>query len=204
MYLFLFVQVGRQRAETLNIDLRPDADPAFEFVEGNAQQLPLENTSVDSYTIAFGIRCVITSSSPDSFLRFRNCTDINAVLHEAFRVLRPGGRFMCLEFSHVTNPVLSTMYNLYSFNVIPPMGHLIASMVLIAIFANINLLAGDFDSYKYLVESIRKFPTQEVFAEQIRSAGFHNVTYENLTFGVVAIHSGFKPFADENIHKSTE
>jgi len=86
---------------------------------------------------------------------------------------------MCLEFSHVENPVFSSIYNFYSFNVIPPLGYLVAS---------------DFDSYKYLVESIRKFPTQEMFSELIRRAGFLNVTYENLTFGVVCIHSGFKPF----------
>ena len=98
-------------------------------------------------------------------------------LSEAHRVLRPGGRFMCLEFSHVTNPVLGSLYDLYSFQVIPPMG---------------KVLAGDWDSYQYLVESIRKFPDQETFRDMIRNAGFKGVTYENLTFGVSAVHSGFK------------
>lgn len=98
-------------------------------------------------------------------------------LAEAYRVLKPGGRFMCLEFSHVSNPLIGSLYDLYSFQVIPPMG---------------KVLAGDWDSYQYLVESIRKFPDQETFRNMIKEAGFQAVTYENLTYGVSAIHSGFK------------
>ncbi len=98
-------------------------------------------------------------------------------LLEAHRVLRQGGRFLCLEFGHVDNPVLSSMYDAYSFQVIPPLG---------------KVLAGDWKSYQYLVESIRKFPPQQQFKEMIEEAGFRAVTYENLLFGIAAIHSGFK------------
>ena len=92
-------------------------------------------------------------------------------------MLKPGGRFLCLEFSHVENPVMSSIYETYSFEVIPPMG---------------MVLAGDWDSYQYLIESIRRFPTQEDFRQKIKNAGFKVVSYENLTFGISAIHSGFK------------
>ena len=96
---------------------------------------------------------------------------------EAYRVLKPGGRFLCLEFSHVDDPVINAIYETYSFEVIPPTG---------------MVLSGDWDSYQYLVESIRKFPKQKDFREKIKAAGFKVVTYENLTFGIAAIHSGFK------------
>ena len=129
---------------------------------GDAQSLEFRNETFDSYTIAFGIR---------------NVVDINKALKEAYRVLKPGGRFLCLEFSHVENPVVEQMYEFYSFQVIPPMG---------------KVLAGDWDSYQYLVESIRRFPNQEDFSEMISNAGFRCVTHENLSFGVAAIHSGFK------------
>jgi len=98
-------------------------------------------------------------------------------VQEAYRVLKTGGRFMCLEFSHVPNSAIKWAYDQYSFQVIPAMG---------------QVIAGDFDSYKYLVESIRKFPTQEDFKSIIQSAGFRFVSYENLTFGVTAIHTGYK------------
>ncbi len=131
-------------------------------MEGSAEALPFENNSFDSYTIAFGIR---------------NVTDRNAALHEAYRVLRPGGRFLCLEFSKLTAPLIQQIYDEYSFRVIPEIG---------------RVVAGDFDSYKYLVESIRMFPDQEEFARMIEDAGFLAVKYDNLTGGVVAMHSGVK------------
>ena len=114
------------------------------------------------YTIAFGIR---------------NVTRIPDALAEAHRVLRPGGRFMCLEFSQVNNPLLREAYKQYSFNVIPKIG---------------GLVANDAASYQYLVESIQKFPDQESFAGLIREAGFRHVSHTSLTGGIVAIHSGIK------------
>lgn len=137
-------------------------DKAITWVEADAEKIPLPANTFDAYTIAFGIR---------------NCTNIDKVLLEAHRVLRPGGRFMCLEFSHVTSPPLSMLYQFYSFNIIPLMGQLVAN---------------DRDSYKYLVESIKQFPNQDKFKEMISAAGFKHVTYKNLSFGVVAVHSGFK------------
>lgn len=135
---------------------------SLEWTCGNAEALPFPDSSFDYYTIAFGIR---------------NVTHIDQALKEAFRVLRPGGRFMCLEFSHVKSPILSQLYSLYSFHVIPKMG---------------SFFAGDKDSYQYLVESIRKFPTQTVFANLIKESGFKEVSYKNLNQGIVAIHSGYK------------
>lgn len=99
------------------------------------------------------------------------------VISEAYRVLQPGGRFMCLEFSHLNNQTLQWLYDQYSFTCIPPMGH---------------ILAGQWEAYQYLVESIRRFPNQENFKRMIQESGFSCVQYENLTFGVCSIHSGFK------------
>ncbi|CAI4232089.1 unnamed protein product [Auanema sp. JU1783] len=132
------------------------------WVCGNAEALPFEDNKFDLYTISFGIR---------------NCTHVDKVISEAFRVLKPGGMFTVLEFSAVS-PLLRPIYDAYSFNVIPVMG---------------EVLASDYHSYKYLVESIRKFPDQDAFAGMIRTAGFDGVRYENLTFGVCAIHKGIKP-----------
>jgi len=132
------------------------------WLEGNAMALPFDDASFDSYTIAFGIR---------------NVVDIPKALSEAHRVLRPGGRFLCLEFSRVRSAALRWAYDQYSFGVIPPLGH---------------VLAGDWHSYRYLVESIRKFPHQEEFSAMIEDAGFVGVTQEDLTFGVTAIHTGLK------------
>jgi len=137
-------------------------DTGISWVEGNAEELPIATASVDAYTIAFGIR---------------NVTKIHKALSEAYRVLSPGGRFLCLEFSEVQNSLLASVYERYSFDVIPVMGHIIAK---------------DWKSYQYLVESIRQFPNQEEFSGMIEDAGFHHVTYENLSFGIAAIHSGFK------------
>ena len=150
------LDVGRERAEKRRL-----ADNVA-FVEGNAEALPFENSRFDAYTIAFGIR---------------NVPRIDQALAEAYRVLKPGGRFLCLEFSAVDVPVLDKVYDLYSFNLIPGMG---------------KLVAGDAESYRYLVESIRRFPHQERFAEMIRKAGFARVSYRNLTGGIAAIHSGWK------------
>lgn len=135
----------------------------MEWVEGNAEHLPFPDNTFDSYTIAFGIR---------------NVTDKDAALRDAFRVLKPGGRFLCLEFSKVVVPGLQQLYDLYSFAVIPELGRIVAN---------------DRESYSYLVESIRMFPDQESFAKMIRQAGFQGVSYENFTGGIVAIHSGLKP-----------
>ncbi|KAM7050587.1 2-methoxy-6-polyprenyl-1,4-benzoquinol methylase, mitochondrial isoform 1-T1 [Molossus nigricans] len=132
------------------------------WILGDAEELPFDDDKFDVYTIAFGIR---------------NVTHIDQALQEAHRVLKPGGRFLCLEFSQVNNPLVSRLYDLYSFQVIPVLG---------------EVIAGDWKSYQYLVESIRQFPSQEEFKEMIEDAGFQKVTYENLTSGIVAIHSGFK------------
>ena len=132
------------------------------LIEGNAEALPFADNRFDAYTIAFGIR---------------NVTHIEVALAEAFRVLRRGGRFLCLEFSHCRTPILDRAYDFHSFEVIPRLG---------------QLVAGDGESYRYLVESIRKFPDQEAFAGMIRAAGFERVSVRNLTGGVAAIHSAWK------------
>ena len=147
---------GRKRAEASSL-----AD-SLDWVVGDAMALPFEDNSFDVYTISFGIR---------------NVTRIADALSEAYRVLRPGGRLMVLEFSQLPNPMMQKAYDLYSFNVIPKMG---------------KMIAGDSESYQYLVESIRKFPDQETFAGMIRAAGFENVSYRNMTLGVAALHSGWK------------
>ena len=134
----------------------------LDWVVGDAMALPFLDASFDVYTITFGIR---------------NVTRIGDALAEAHRVLRPGGRLMVLEFSQLPNPLLQRAYDLYSFNVIPRMG---------------EAIAGDRDSYQYLVESIRKFPDQDRFAAMIVDAGFEQVRYRNLSFGIAALHSGWK------------
>jgi demethylmenaquinone methyltransferase/2-methoxy-6-polyprenyl-1,4-benzoquinol methylase len=131
-------------------------------VEGNAEALPFESSSFDAYTIAFGIR---------------NVTHIDRALAEAFRVLKPGGRFLCLEFSECQVPGLDRLYDFHSFEIIPRLG---------------KFAAGDSESYRYLVESIRRFPNQEAFLNLVRAAGFSRVAYRNLTGGIAAIHGGWK------------
>ncbi len=147
---------GKKRA-----DAEAMAD-RLDWVTGDAMALPFEDNSFDVYTISFGIR---------------NVTRIPDALSEAYRVLKPGGRLMVLEFSQLPNPGLQRAYDLYSFNVIPRMGQVIAK---------------DRDSYQYLVESIRRFPDQETFADMIRDAGFGQVKYRNLSMGIAALHSGWK------------
>jgi demethylmenaquinone methyltransferase/2-methoxy-6-polyprenyl-1,4-benzoquinol methylase len=132
------------------------------LVEGNAEELPFPDRSFDAYTIAFGIR---------------NVTRIDRALSEAHRVLKRGARFLCLEFSQVETPFLDRLYDLHSFEVIPRLG---------------ALAAGDAEPYRYLVESIRNFPSQQRFAGMIRDEGFERVSYRNLTGGVAAIHSGWR------------
>jgi demethylmenaquinone methyltransferase / 2-methoxy-6-polyprenyl-1,4-benzoquinol methylase len=148
--------VGRDRAE------KADLSDLITFSQGNAEELPFPDKSFDAYTIAFGIR---------------NVPDIPKALREARRVLKRGGRFMCLEFSEVDVPMLDKVYDTFSFNAIPAMG---------------RWVTGDGDPYKYLVESIRNFPNQERFADMIREAGFERVGYRNYSGGIAALHYGWK------------
>ncbi len=134
----------------------------FEWVTGNAETLPIPSSSIDVYTIAFGLR---------------NVTRIDTALAEAYRVLKPGGRFYCLEFSRVQEPLLAKLYDIYSYKAIPAIGQIVAK---------------DRDSYQYLVESIRKFPQQTQLVTRLKQAGFATAKYENLTFGVVALHEAVK------------
>ena len=150
------VSVGRDRA--IDRGLLGGID----WVCGDAEALPLGSGSVDYYTIAFGLR---------------NVTHIDAALAEAYRVLRPGGRFLCLEFSKVTAPVLAKPYDLYSFEVLPRLG---------------RWVAGDEEAYRYLAESIRRFPPQAELAGKLEAAGFGQVKYRNLTGGIAALHSGWR------------
>jgi demethylmenaquinone methyltransferase/2-methoxy-6-polyprenyl-1,4-benzoquinol methylase len=150
------LDVGRERADKRALSGRVD------FVEANAEALPFPDETFDAYTIAFGIR---------------NVPRIDVAVAEAFRVLKPGGRFLCLEFSEVDMPVLDRVYEAWSFNAIPRIG---------------KMVAGDGEPYAYLVESIKKFPNQPNFAEIIRQAGFDQVKWRNLSGGIAAIHSGWK------------
>jgi demethylmenaquinone methyltransferase/2-methoxy-6-polyprenyl-1,4-benzoquinol methylase len=148
--------VGRERAEALHLG------DAITFTEGNAEALPFADRSFDAVTIAFGIR---------------NVPRIDTALAEAFRVLKIGGKFLCLEFSTVDVPGLDRLYDFYSFNVIPALG---------------RAVAGDAESYRYLVESIRRFPKPEAFAAMLRAAGFGRVSFAQMTGGIVALHCGWR------------
>jgi demethylmenaquinone methyltransferase/2-methoxy-6-polyprenyl-1,4-benzoquinol methylase len=150
------LEVGRERA------IERGLDDAVAFLEGNAEELPIPDRSQDAVAIAFGIR---------------NVPRIERALSEAYRVLKPGGRFACLEFSTPDVPGLDALYELYSFNVIPMLG---------------RAVAGDAEPYRYLVESIRRFPKPHAFAELIRRAGFRRVAWSAMTGGIVALHSGWR------------
>jgi demethylmenaquinone methyltransferase/2-methoxy-6-polyprenyl-1,4-benzoquinol methylase len=148
--------VGRDRAAERHLDR------AVSFVEGNAEALPVASRTQDACTIAFGIR---------------NVPRIELALAEFYRVLRPGGRFLCLEFSNVDMPGLDRFYDFYSFKVIPALG---------------RMIVGDAEPYRYLVESIRRFPRPARFAEMIKAAGFARVSWQPLSGGIVALHSGWR------------
>jgi demethylmenaquinone methyltransferase / 2-methoxy-6-polyprenyl-1,4-benzoquinol methylase len=148
--------VGHERAHERGHDI------AVSFEQANAEELPYPDRSFDCVSIAFGIR---------------NVPRIERALSEAYRVLRIGGRFLCLEFSSVDLPGLSSLYDAYSFNVIPRIG---------------EAVTGDRGAYQYLVESIRKFPKPPVFAKMIEAASFRRVTFTSMTAGVVTLHSGWR------------
>lgn len=154
------VRVGRDRAIDQG-QVQCEAG-GIDWTVGNAETLPFTSRSMDAYTIAFGLR---------------NVTHIDKALAEARRVLKPGGRFFCLEFSHVVIPVLRDLYDAYSFNLLPKLG---------------QMVAGDRDSYQYLVESIRRFPEQQALCRRIEAAGFTQVKARNLSGGIACIHSGWR------------
>ena len=150
------LEVGKERAVKKGLDAKLD------FIEGNAEVLPFDNNSFDAYTIAFGIR---------------NVPKMEQAISEAYRVLKPGGKFLCLEFSEVEMPILDKFYDSWSMNAIPQIG---------------KLVTGDAESYQYLVESIRKFPNQQKFADAISAQGFEQVSWRNFSGGIVALHSARK------------
>jgi demethylmenaquinone methyltransferase / 2-methoxy-6-polyprenyl-1,4-benzoquinol methylase len=134
----------------------------LDFIVGDAQALAVADQTVDGYTIAFGLR---------------NVTDLDLALKEAYRVLRPGGRFLCLEFSQVSLPLLSQLYEAYSFQLLPSLG---------------AIVAGDAGAYRYLVESIRRFPAQSALAEKLHQAGFAKIRWDNYSGGIAALHSAWR------------
>ncbi|AFB21388.1 bifunctional demethylmenaquinone methyltransferase/2-methoxy-6-polyprenyl-1,4-benzoquinol methylase UbiE [Rickettsia canadensis] len=134
----------------------------LKFTLASAAALPFSDNSFDYYTIAFGIR---------------NVPDINKALKEAYRVLKPMGKFICLEFSKVKEGILKDFYKFYSFNIIPQIG---------------QMIAGNKEAYEYLIESIDLFPSQDKFRIMIKEAGFEEVNYKNLSNGIVAVHSAYK------------
>ena len=150
------LEIGRERAAA------SAHGDAITFTEANAEALPFADKTFDAATIAFGIR---------------NVPRIEQALAEAYRVLKIGGKFLCLEFSAVDVPGLDRLYDLYSFNVIPALG---------------RLVAGDAESYRYLVESIRRFPSPQNFAAMLRTAGFVRVSFQPMSGGIVALHTGWR------------
>jgi len=170
-----FLDAGGSGCEVTLCDINPNMIAAgleqsaatnrtdrMHFTTGNAEALPFDDQTFDAYTIAFGIR---------------NVTHIDDALFEAYRVLKPGGRFLCLEFSSIDIPGLDKIYDVYSDNAIPLMG---------------KLITGNAQPYRYLVESIRKFPNQKQFCRMIEGAGFDRTQFQNLTGGIVAIHSAWR------------
>ena len=147
---------GRKRAEASQLE------NSLDWIVGDAMALPFEDNTFEVYTISFGIR---------------NVTRPQEALSEAYRVLKPGGRLMVLEFNQIPNNMLQKMYDAYSFNAIPALG---------------KLITGDRDSYQYLVESIRKFPDQDTFLSMVKDAGFDNAKFRNLSLGIACLHSGWK------------
>ena len=172
---FRIARLGGRDARITVLDINPDMlaegerraskngfDRQVDFVEANAETLPFPDKTFDAYTIAFGIR---------------NVPARQAALGEAYRVLKRGGRFLCLEFSEVDIPFLEDIYRNYSFSVIPAVG---------------KMVAGDGEPYRYLVESIAEFPTPEAFRAMVAAAGFQRSSFVRLSGGIVAIHSGWK------------
>jgi demethylmenaquinone methyltransferase / 2-methoxy-6-polyprenyl-1,4-benzoquinol methylase len=172
---FRVAEAGGPQTEVTALDVNPDmlrvgrdraarrkAGERVTFLQGNGEALPFPDDRFDAYTIAFGIR---------------NVPRIDQALREAHRVVKRGGRFLALEFSRVDTPMLDRLYEAYSFSAIPAIG---------------KVVAGDGEPYRYLVESIRQFPTPERFADKIAAAGFHRADFTRLSGGVVAIHSGWK------------
>ncbi len=150
------LRVGRKRAEKRGFF------SGIDWIVADAEALPLPDRTVDMISMAFGLR---------------NCTNKDLVLTEAYRVLKPGGRFFCLEFSKLQIAVLAPLYDAWSFGVLPQLG---------------AAIAGDRDSYRYLAESIRMFPDQKKLTSMMRYAGFERVVWRNLSGGIVAIHSGWR------------
>lgn len=155
------INIVDYNAEMIMAGIERGGEPEITWTVGDAQRLPLPDAYADAYVISFGIR---------------NVTDIDAALREARRVLKPGGRFLCLEFSRPVTEPLAKAYDAYSFKVIPQVGEWVAK---------------DRDAYQYLVESIRRFPDQRTFAGMIEAAGFKRVTFTNFTGGVAALHQGW-------------
>ncbi len=155
------INIVDYNAEMIMAGIERGGEPEITWTVGDAQRLPLPDAYADAYVISFGIR---------------NVTDIDAALREARRVLKPGGRFLCLEFSRPVTEPLAKAYDAYSFKVIPQVGEWVAK---------------DREAYQYLVESIRRFPDQRTFAGMIEKAGFKRVTFTNFTGGVAALHQGW-------------
>ncbi|MFT4251351.1 MAG: class I SAM-dependent methyltransferase [Caulobacter sp.] len=155
------INIVDYNAEMIMAGIEKGGEPEITWTVGDAQRLPLPDAYADAYVISFGIR---------------NVTDIDAALREARRVLKPGGRFLCLEFSRPATEALAKAYDAYSFKVIPQVGEWVAK---------------DRDAYQYLVESIRRFPDQKTFLSMIEAAGFKRATYTNFTGGVAALHQGW-------------
>ena len=146
----------------INKHLDKEWNPNIDWMCCSAENMPFKDNTFDCYTISFGMR---------------NVADVDAALREAHRILVPGGKFLCLEFAEVSNSALSSLYDMYSYSVLPFLG---------------QFVAGDREAYEYLADSIRTFPNQETYAGMIRDAGFVQVGYKNMTGGIVAIHSGIK------------